>query len=138
MLMLRAWTTGWRAWMPALLWSAVIFALSSIPGDAFPRLPRSWNADKFVHIGIYAVLGALCWFGARGTLPPGRGRAAQVTVAGLIAALYGVTDEAHQVFTPLRSPDPYDVVADAIGGMLGAIACVAIVARKDEPPSADG
>ena len=59
------WRRGWRAWTPAVLWSAVIFVLSSIPGNAFPRLPGWWNADKFVHTGIYAVLGALCWYGWR-------------------------------------------------------------------------
>jgi VanZ family protein len=124
------WSIGWRAWVPATIWSAVIFVLSSIPGRALPPLPGWWNADKFVHSGIYAVLGALCWRGARGTLPAGRGPAAQVIVAVLITTLYGVTDEAHQSFTPQRTPDVYDVVADALGGLLGALACVAIVSRK--------
>jgi len=121
---------GWGAWIPAAIWSALIFVLSSIPGSAFPALPGWWNADKFVHTGIYAVLGALCWFGARGTLPHGRGAIPQVIVAALITTLYGITDEAHQAFTPLRTPDPFDVVADAVGGLLGAIACVVIVSRK--------
>ncbi|HMF44616.1 MAG TPA: VanZ family protein [Polyangia bacterium] len=128
--MAGSWSSGWRAWVPALVWSAGIFVLSSIPGSAFPQLPGWWHADKFVHLGIYATLGALCWYGARGTLPPGRGAPAQVLVAFLVTALYGVTDEAHQAFTPLRSPDPYDVLADAVGGLAGALACVAIVARK--------
>jgi VanZ family protein len=130
------WRSGWRAWIPAVLWSAVIFVLSSIPGDAFSTLPGWWNADKFVHTGIYAVLGALCWYGARGTLPHGRGVLAQVVVATLIATLYGITDEAHQAFTPLRTPDPLDVAADAVGGLLGAIACVVIVSRKPAKSSA--
>ena len=136
-MMPHGWRTGWRAWIPAVLWSAGIFALSSIPGSAFPRLPSWWNADKFVHTGIYAVLGALCWYGARGTLPHGRGALAQVIVAGLISALYGITDEAHQAFTPLRTPDPFDVAADAVGGLLGAIGCVVIVSRKraKSPPA---
>ena len=76
------------------------------------------------------MLGALCWHGARGTLPHGRGARAQVFVAALITALYGITDEAHQAFTPMRTPDPFDVVADAVGGLLGAVACVVIVSRK--------
>ena len=97
------WSQGWRAWVPALIWSLGIFVLSSIPGSAFPELPGWWHADKLVHLGIYATLGALCWYGAHGTLPIGRGAAAQVIVAFLVTALYGVTDEAHQAFTPLRS-----------------------------------
>ncbi len=83
-------------------------------------------------------LGALCWYGARGTLPHGRGALAQVIVASLIATLYGITDEAHQAFTPLRNPDPFDVAADAVGGLLGAIACVVIVSReRAKSPPAD-
>ena len=126
----NSWTTGWRAWVSALLWSALIFGLSSIPGRALPDLSGWWNADKFVHTGVYAVLGALCWFGARGTLPPGRGPRAQVFVAFLCTTLYGVTDEAHQSFTPMRSPDAWDVLADAIGGLLGALGCVAFVSYR--------
>ena len=45
-----------RPWLPALLWAATIFALSSIPGRALPALPM-WNADKLVHVAVYAVLG---------------------------------------------------------------------------------
>ena len=119
------------AWAPALLWSGVIFALSTIPGDALPPLPLGWwNADKVVHAVIYAVLGALCWRGGRATWVRGRGHRVQVSAAVVCTAVYGITDELHQAFTPLRSPDPFDVIADAVGGLLGALVCVAIVSRK--------
>jgi len=125
---------GWRkvlrAWAPALLWSLLIFWLSAIPGDALSRMPGWWNVDKLVHGGVYAVLGALCWYGARGTLPRVRGPIHQVMAAGLIATLYGISDEMHQSFTPGRSPDAFDVIADAVGATLGALVCVAIVARR--------
>ena len=119
-----------RAWAPALLWSCVIFGLSTIPGNKLPRLPELWNVDKLVHGAVYAVLGALCWHGARATSVRGRGHLVQVSAAVTCAALYGITDELHQAFTPLRSPDPFDVIADAGGGLVGALVCVAIVSRK--------
>jgi VanZ family protein len=118
-----------RAWAPALLWSVVIFGLSSIPGEQLPPLP-GWNADKVVHAGIYAVLGALCWWGARRTWARTRGNAQQLLAATVCTALYGITDELHQAFTPHRSPDPFDVIADTVGGLIGALVCVALVARK--------
>src|SRR5262245_11545603 len=117
------------AWVPALLWSALIFGLSSIPGDNLPRLPGWWNADKFLHAGIYGVLGALCWWGLRATWVHPRVPAVQVLAGGLCAAVYGITDELHQAFTPGRSPDVFDVIADFVGGLLGTLACVAILAR---------
>ena len=126
-----AWSRALWAWGPALLWAALIFRLSAIPGDALPSLPLGWwNADKFVHGVVYAVLGALCWRGARGTFARDRGRGQQVLAAVVFATLFGISDELHQAFTPMRSPDPFDVIADAVGGLVGAIVCVAIVARK--------
>jgi VanZ family protein len=123
------WHDWLRAWAPALLWAIVIFRLSAIPGDQLPPLP-GWNFDKLVHGGVYGVLGALSWWGARRTFARDRGLARQLIIATICAALYGVTDELHQSFTPHRSPDPFDVMADTGGGLLGALVCVAIVARK--------
>jgi len=117
-----------RAWAPALLWSIVIFALSSIPGNQLP-MPGWWSADKFVHGAVYGVLGALCWRGVRATWAREHGAAMQIIAAVALTGLYGITDELHQAFTPRRSPDPFDVVADIVGGLLGALVCVAIVAR---------
>ena len=40
-------------------------------------------------------------------------------VAILLATLYGVTDEFHQLFVAGRSADRYDVLADCLGASLG-------------------
>jgi VanZ family protein len=123
------WHDWLRAWAPALLWAVVIFRLSAIPGDELPPMPE-WTFDKLVHGVVYAVLGALSWWGARRTFARERGTAWQLFIAAICAAIYGITDELHQMFTPHRSPDPFDVMADTVGGLIGAIICVAIVARK--------
>jgi len=96
---------------------AMLFGLSSL--SSLPSPPGDFSFYD-VHIAAYAGLGALT---ARAT---GRGlrnvswRA--VVVAILISSLYGVTDEYHQVFTPGRSFDVLDMVADAIGSIVGASA----------------
>lgn len=118
-----------KSWLPAVLWGATIFALSSIPGRALPDLPV-WNADKLVHAAVYAVLGALCWRGARASFARDTAPWRVVLIAVLLTSLYGIADEIHQMFVPNRAPDPNDVLADAVGGLLGALACVAIVARR--------
>ena len=118
------------AWLPAVLWAAVIFGLSSIPGTQLPPVDLP-NADKLAHLLLYAVLGALL---LRGVRHPSRSRPqalparrfwvdALVTI--LLASLYGVSDEIHQRWTPNRSPDWHDVVADALGGGLGTLLLVA-------------
>jgi VanZ family protein len=105
-----------RALAPALVWAAVIFVLSSFPGSAYPPTDLV-NADKLVHVAIYGVLGALC---ARGLARGWTFGASMVVVAAGAAALYGLTDELHQWFVPGRNADWRDVVADAVGALLGA------------------
>jgi len=99
----------------AVLWAIVIFGLSSIPGKSLPEVP-ALHYDKVIHAFIYAVLGGLCCL----ALPPSVPRRLAVPGAALMATVYGMTDEFHQLFVAGRSADVYDVVADACGGLLGA------------------
>ena len=106
-------------WLPPVIWATILFALSSGPGPEIPIDVR--HLDKIQHAGAYAVLGGLVSralaIGAP-AMVPGR----RVIAAGLVATAYGVSDEIHQRFVPRRSPDVFDVVADAVGGFLGALA----------------
>ena len=43
-------------------------------------------------------------------------------ICGLLAIVYGVSDEWHQSFVPERSADAADVLADAIGALVGGSA----------------
>ena len=70
-------------------------------------------------------------------LPLAGGRLVEMTatkglVAVLLALAYGISDEIHQSFTPGRSPDVMDVVADTIGAGVGvaAVVLVASVASR--------
>ena len=52
-------------------------------------------------------------------------------LALVLATLYGVTDEFHQMFVPGRTADRYDVLADGIGATLGvAIGWLADAVRR--------
>jgi VanZ family protein len=96
--------------MPALLWAAVIFALSSqssLPGPPFPIV----GADKIAHAGEYAVLVLLL-------LTADRGRRPWFWVAAAI--LYAVSDELHQLLVPYREADLLDLLADSAGAVLAA------------------
>jgi VanZ family protein len=112
----------------------VIFGLSSIPGTQLPSVDVP-QADKLAHVVVYTVLGALVFRALRprdsstatapdGAPPAWRWRRALVAIA--LTTLYGVSDEIHQIWTPNRSSDWHDVVADLIGGGLGTVALVAM------------
>jgi VanZ family protein len=116
------------AWLPVALWAAVIFGLSSIPGTRLPPVDLP-QVDKLAHLLVYAVLGALVLrgVGRRGQAHGQRRRlrARDLLVAIALTTLYGVSDEVHQHWTPNRTPDWHDVVADALGGAIGSLALVA-------------
>lgn len=109
-----------KAWAPAFAWAALIFGLSSIPGTRIPDVGFSF-ADKVAHLVVYAGLGALCFRGLRhggGRLGP----AAAVGVAVMLTLVFGISDEAHQMFVPNRSTEVLDLAADVVGGLAGALA----------------
>lgn len=72
-------------------------------------LPATSIGDKVEHGIAYAVLGLLGGAGWR--------RRAWRVILGLAA--FGVAIETLQAFSPGRSPDPLDVLADIIGAGLG-------------------
>jgi VanZ family protein len=118
---------GRRAWALVGAWALVIFLLSSIPGSAIPEVPGRYT-DKVVHVLLYAVLGLLV--GRALEVTTALGRAPKVAVACVLATAYGITDELHQLFTPRRSCDWHDVVADAVGGLLGGVLAATVLSRR--------
>jgi VanZ family protein len=99
------------------MYCAAIFVLSSLeqPPQTVTFLP-----DKLGHIVLYAGLGFLV---ARWLIGSGfEGKAASVILPALFCFLYGITDEFHQSFVPGRTAEAGDVIADGMGGLLGACA----------------
>lgn len=112
-----------RSWLPAILWAALIFFLSAVPGDGLPKMPVP-QTDKVIHAAVFLVLAALCFRGlARTTrLAPWPAMA----TAALLATLYGAGDEVHQMFTPGRNSDVADALADAVGAAAGGLLMVTV------------
>src|ERR1044071_4115808 len=90
-------------WLPALVWAAFLFFMSSIPGDDLPGADIPFRG-KGAHAAVDAGPGALCFRPLRRAAPALAPRWA-AALAVLIATVYGVTDEGHQAFVPKRSPD---------------------------------
>jgi len=109
-----------RAWGPAALLMALIFAVSAQPRVPLPDVR---NSDKVSHFAAYAVLGALLAYGGAQT---GVGPVALVAAG----SLYGASDEIHQGFVPGRSPEVWDWVADTLGALAGVLATFRFFQRR--------
>ena len=114
-------------WGPVVLQMALIFAASSIPN--LRNLPGGMS-DKSGHSIGYAMLaGVLLRAFAGGRLRGVTWKAGLIAI--VLATLYGVSDEFHQLFVPGRSADPYDVLADCVGATIGvAIGWLGGAARR--------
>lgn len=116
---------GWRRlilyWGPVLGYAGLIFYLSaqSHPDEDLPSLLGHVN-DKVLHAMEYAGLGGLCYRAfRRGVDGPVTARALYFAI--LTASLYGMTDEVHQLFVPLRESSWQDWLADVAGSTVGAL-----------------
>jgi VanZ family protein len=76
-------------------------------------------SDKSLHLGGYALLGALMVRMLKRELP-GRHPWKIIVLAVVASTFYGVSDELHQALVPGRYADVMDVVADLAGSTLGA------------------
>ncbi len=113
-----------RRWLPALLWLAIIFTLTSIPN---PRAPDVPGGDKAAHVIMYGGLGACVAYGLAGARrTAGWLAAAFVVIAGLAAL-----DEWHQRFIPGRSASQGDWLADVFGAGLILLASGVLWWRRE-------
>jgi VanZ family protein len=105
-------------WAPVGFYCALIFALSSL--SAVPALPMR-AGDKLAHALLYAGLGFLVTRAVAGGF--GRPVTARTVIAAVVvSAVYGLSDEIHQLFVPRRAFDWRDLAADVAGGGLGSAA----------------
>jgi VanZ family protein len=117
---LKTFPRAWRYWLPVGAYAALIFYLSSLshPELYVPSLFMELG-DKALHAIEYAVLGMLCYRAFRhGAGAVAASHALLLAIAA--ASAYGLTDEIHQAFVPLRQADIWDFVTDAIGATLGS------------------
>ena len=112
-------------WLPVFVIMAAIFITSSIPGKRIPSLFP--NEDVLYHSSIYAILALFFLRALRKTLS-GRRILWLMLVTVAFCVFYGATDELHQLFTPGRSCDIFDVGVDTLGALAGSV-CGGIFAR---------
>ena len=109
-------------WAPVALYAGAIFYLSaqSHPDEHLPSFVFKEISDKVLHAVAYGILALLCYRAFRRAAGPVVARQAAV-LAIVTASLYGITDEVHQSFVPLRDSSWQDWLADTIGAVVGVM-----------------
>ncbi|HEU4685057.1 MAG TPA: VanZ family protein [Nitrospira sp.] len=108
-------------WAPVALYAGVIFYFSaqSHPEEHLPEFFIKQISDKLLHVMEFALLAGLCYRAFRWAGGSFAARRA-VVLAIVTASGYGLTDELHQWFVPLRESSWMDWIADTIGALVGA------------------
>ncbi len=110
-----------RYQVPALFWAGCIFIASSIPSSRI-KWVLLHRLDKIIHFGIFFILGLLVYRALfTGKSPPHFNYKKVWIMLGIVIG-YGIFDELHQAFTPGRSVDIMDLLADTGGGLLAGLA----------------
>lgn len=107
-----------KYWLPVFLAMILIFSVSSVPGNNIPSVfPLQ---DIVFHSGIYLILAFFFSNALKNTYPDAL-KSKIVLTAILFGIFYGLTDEFHQSFVPLRTCSLSDLFVDAIGSVLGSL-----------------
>lgn len=106
-----------KYWLPTVVWAVIIFSFSAgkVP-SASPVYWQDFVAKKIAHMLEYGVFAILLY---RSLKFSGFDRIQAGTLTIIIAALYGASDEIHQMFTQGRESTVRDVVFDTIGATVG-------------------
>jgi VanZ family protein len=108
-------SSGWRA-VPALIYAIGLFYAGVIDIGPLPKIPHL-ATDKLLHAGAFAGLSALI---ALALVDLALSR--RQLVAAVASTAVGALLELVQSALPYRSAELLDLVADAIGAVLGVLA----------------
>ncbi len=99
---------AWRGWLLPLGFAAAIVVESSQSGVPLPA--GVWQVDKIAHFLAFGLLATMTMRALRI-----QSHAWRAVAAVLLVSLFGASDEVHQHFTPGRSCDIFDWLADTLG-----------------------
>jgi VanZ family protein len=100
-------------YLPAIVYAAAIFILSSIPGLAPPEIGFRLS-DKFYHFLEFFGFGFVllrAFVNSTSSLLSSR----SLEGAAFLGGLYALSDELHQHFVPNRQMEFWDFLADTVG-----------------------
>ncbi len=104
-------------WTIVITYALTIFLVSSIEGNELDTGPP--GLDKFLHLIEYLILSSLIY----ASFNASSNQIKNSTIFWLsfsLCALYGISDEIHQLFVPNRHFELLDILFDTIGSLIGA------------------
>lgn len=108
--------TSFKYYLPAFLWAALLFFLSSLTSMEIPKLTIQFS-DLYLHFVAYSAFGyflTMAFFA-----PDLQFSQKKIFIAILIGMVYGASDEVHQMYVPGRMATVSDWIADSLGVMFG-------------------
>ena len=138
------------SWMAVAAVTALIFFMSAKDGATLDTdsgiitMLKDWLASAAAalfghpvdvspigHFAEFFLFGSVLVNALRWHMPLKRAMLAAI----LLASAYGITDEIHQIFVPMRSCDPADWAVDTVAALIGALATAGVIrkCRTAEP-----
>ena len=115
-----------RPWRLVAAWVVVILLATTVPFPSGLLETGTFQLDKVVHFGLYAVLG---WTVHRAVRAGGGRSTASILMAWAVGVAFGALDELHQHLVPGRDPSVADWAADA-AGYTAAFLASSMLARR--------
>jgi VanZ family protein len=103
----------------SVVWAIVIFIFCTMPSDRIPRM-RIPHLDKIVHFGFFFIQSV--WLSLFFNFQTKNSYSRIILSSTLMAFVYGGLIEILQDSTFHRAGDLYDLLADILGGLAGAMA----------------
>lgn len=108
-----------KYWLPVFVWTLLIFTFSSLSTPETSQIYwQDFIIKKTAHMIEYGFLALLIYRALKGY---DMETTKAVILSIFLAALYGLSDELHQSFTPGREPRIRDVAFDTIGASLAML-----------------
>ncbi len=113
--------------LPLIIYWIILFVLTSLPtGLAIETRDVS---DKLLHFGAYGLLSVLLYLNMYFQNKFIKLKNNPATFTLVIASIYGLLDEIHQMFVPGRSAEFLDWVADFSGSLVAVLITGYIINR---------
>lgn len=95
-------------WVPAIVVMSIIFLISSTPGEVIQAAGLGYEPFHINgHFFLFLILTFTYYKGTK-----------NIVYSVLLSTTYGVLDEIHQMFVPLRSASLFDIWTDFAGALV--------------------